>query len=767
MADALSRPSESPASGARCPTCGKGVDPLRAGSVAIIGGRFEYFCDAGCKVARFRRPASTLSPDEIETAAPPAVEVIGFPPPSNGTNGTNGAHHVPVTEARVSSPEIVRSAPLVLPSMDAAPITERSRELARRPAAEDDVVSPTARSRASTREAVSGVAYAVGIGAAALVPALGLIESLAAAARAPLVCVAALALAVRAVVAPRDPSEPHPALALIAAFGTAGAALLATAEHDRRAPGLLVLAAVAIASVLIVDFAVDRARRPTVAARERVARALETKVRVLYGDEPVAVAARDVKPGEQVIVEAGEVVGVDAIVVAGTATVTPWLDAPIDTTKRDGDAIVAGARVVEGRLRLTTTWSGLDRAWAKLTLAPGSRIDVAAPYARATRLTIERGAPLVAALAGVAAFANGASRPEIGAAACAAALAVGGKGVAAIVALHHARAQARALGAGIVFKDARSFDRASDADCAVLCARGTVLMGEPEIVAIEALGSGSVGRVLSLAAGAETASTHPFASAILRAARARGERPDNVRNAAAHAGLGVTALASTGERLIVGSRALMLHEKVSVAAADARVTELEAQGRSVLLVASADRLVGLIALQDGLRAGARAAVQRLHDHGLEPVLLSGEARETCQSIAHAIDIEHVCPEILPADRGANVRKLADGGRVVAVVGHPATDDGALGAADVAIAMGAAGSTPGEWAVALASDDVRDAAQALGIARSASDKSRAAIALGVAPSALALIGIAFGAPLVVAPIAAVVGLIAALSYGRDA
>src|SRR5205823_5849831 len=115
-----------------------------------------------------------------------------------------------------------------------------------------------------------------------------------------------------------------------------------------------------------------------------------------------------------------------------------------------------------------------------------------------------------------------------------------------------------------------------------------------------------VGRVLSLAAGAEQASTHPFASAILRAARTRGERPDNVRNAVVHAGLGVTALAASGDRLVVGSRALMMQEKISVALADARVTDLEAQGRSVLLVSIAEKVVGLIALQDGMRAGARA-----------------------------------------------------------------------------------------------------------------------------------------------------------------
>src|ERR1019366_5948198 len=202
--------------------------------------------------------------------------------------------------------------------------------------------------------------------------------------------------------------------------------------------------------------------------------------------------------------------------------------------------------------------------------------------------------------------------------------AFGAKAVVSLVALNFARAQLEALSRGITYKGAPALARAAAASVAVLSARGTVLLGEPEIVAIEPIGSGDVGRVLSLAAGAETASTHPFAAAILRAARTRSARPDHVRNATVHAGLGVTALASTGERLVVGGRAIMLAEKIGVAVADGRVTELEALGRSVLLVALGDRLVGLIALQDGLRAGARAAVQRLLDARIEPVLMSGE-----------------------------------------------------------------------------------------------------------------------------------------------
>jgi len=194
----------------------------------------------------------------------------------------------------------------------------------------------------------------------------------------------------------------------------------------------------------------------------------------------------------------------------------------------------------------------------------------------------------------------------------------------------------------------------------------------------------------------------------------------------------------------------MLAEKIGVAAVDGRVTELEGQGRSVLLVALGDRLVGLISLQDGLRAGARAAVQRLLDARIEPVLLSGEARDTCETIGRALDIEHVRPAVLPADRGPEVRALGEGGSVVAVIGHPVSDDAALGAADVAVAMGAAGSTPGEWAVALASDDVRDAAMALAIPHATRARVRVAIALGATPGLVALLAVGFGvAPLAIA------------------
>ena len=171
------------------------------------------------------------------------------------------------------------------------------------------------------------------------------------------------------------------------------------------------------------------------------------------------------------------------------------------------------------------------------------------------------------------------------------------------------RAHLEALEGGITLPNAGAFERAGAVNVAVLRARGTVLLGEPEIVTIEPVAGLQSERVLALAPGAETGSTHPFAAAVMRAARMRGVAADAVRNATVHAGLGVTAVASTGERLVVGGRGMMLEQKIGVAVTDTHAAELEAQGRSVLYVALGDRLLGLVALQDGLRAGARAAVR--------------------------------------------------------------------------------------------------------------------------------------------------------------
>jgi cation transport ATPase len=699
--------------------------------VAILEGRFEYFCGSECKRSYLRAAGSTHDED-LATAEPPAVALA-----------------IEAAPAHVPDPVPIPSPPL-----------------------ERLGLSP--RERAQAALDVGGISLGV------LAVAFGLLNG-AELARIALACAACLAFAARTWRVERDAADPHPLMIVLPAALATCLAVWAQGVSDPHAMAIVDLAGIACAASIVVERLVAGLRERVAADRERVARYLDVPVRAVHDGEPIEVAVSEIRPGEPFVVLAGEVVGVDAIVSAGEARVVPWFGADIELTRREGDPIVAGARVISSRLLMTTTWSGRERAWVKLLSTPRWRVDVAAPTVRTLRRAVAWGAPVAGALAGLAAFAANASLVQVLGSLAAGVVATASRAAPALVALLYARAHLRALARGITYRDAQAFERAGRADIAVLSARGTVLLGDPEIVAVEVVGSpvrasdgappGSADAqeayVLGLAAGAETGSTHPFAIAILRAARARGVAPDHVRNTNTLSGLGVTAIASSGERLVVGGRAIMLSQKIGGAVAEARVSKLQAQGRSVLLVALGDRIVGLIALQDGLRPGARAAVQKLLDAGIEPVLLSGESRETCEALGRALDIDHVRPEVPPGDRRAEVLALGEGGSIVSVVGRPTDDDQALGAADVAVAMGAAGATPGEWAVALATDDVSHAADALAIPRQAHGQVKIASALALVPGIFALLAIAFGvAPLALGPVASLLGALAAALYLRS-
>jgi Cu+-exporting ATPase len=745
---------------ALCPGCGRHVDRLRAGHVAILGGEFRYFCDHACKLAHLGSIDTTFPTDV--TAEPPRVALAPIEPSAIAPKATTPIIELAAPSPRFGTERVIASD--AAGAEDIAPSSGMPRKIVE--AAPIEPVRPS-QTKPKTRKVERAIVLArfSGIVLGLLAPLFGPLATHSLAPRVFIATCASIALIVRFRGGARDTTEP-PRWSTAAPMVLAAIAMIfAAITNDPRAPSFATLLGLVVAATLLVDalFASDRA--DVARDRMKLMRALDVDARVVRNEESTSVPANMVKVGEHVVVAAGDVCGVDGVIARGEAEVVPWLDAPIDLAKKEGGAIVAGARVSNGTLRVATTWTGDERAFTKLINVPSQRLESTVPFARHASLALTRGAPMIAAVLAIATYSKRGGIADLVATASAILVASAMGGAISAIGIHYARAHLAALGHGIIYKDGAAFDRASHVDIAVLCARGTLLMGEPEIVLVEPLASGressagvlSVEQILSYAAGAESASAHPFASAIHRAAEVRGQRAENVRSATLHAGLGVSALAASGERLLVGSRAFLLQEHVSVAVADTRVSELEALGRSVLFLALGERVVGLIALQDGLRGGARGAVRRLHDARIEPILLSGEARETCETIGRALEIEHLRPEVLPSSRGAEVRALGEGGHVTAVIGHPANDDGALGAADVSVAMCAAGRTPGEWSIALASDDVRDAALSLSLPRETRDRARFAIVAGMFLPVTAVLAILFGvAPLFIAPVSAVVG-----------
>jgi cation transport ATPase len=540
-----------------------------------------------------------------------------------------------------------------------------------------------------------------------------------------------------------------------------GACLLSLAGAP--APTSRLVAGVAAVVVLVSVLGAELLERRLGALRARSARlddVLSLSGRRVHSGSITEVALGELHPGEEIVVEPGERCPADATIVAGVATVEPWLDSDRRSTQQEGDRLLAGALVVDGALRAIVRWSAHDRAWARLTRDPRRRADRNTQSARLAQRVCTQGAALAALIGGAIGFATNQTPAAVLGFAAAGLAAFANVGLRELIAATIAAGVHRLLARGVSFLSPEAFDQAGQVSSVVFCARGSVLGERLSVSLVEPVGKLDEPEVLRLTAGAARALPRAEGAAVARAAQAHGIQPDRVRSPVQHEGLGVTAVASTGQALMVGSRVLALRQHVSVASRESRLNELEGIGQSVLLTALDGRLVGLVALEEGLTPGARGAVQSLLDIGVEPVLLSTGSQTTSLSIAGSLGVQHVRSEVPPSEQGRELKRLQDSGSLVAAVGRSPGDEPALAQADLSIALGGSG-TGERWDVDVASGRVEDAAHAVCVAREIRRRStRALLSVGV-PAGAALLLTLFGLPPWVSPLVAACGFGASL------
>jgi Cu+-exporting ATPase len=193
------------------------------------------------------------------------------------------------------------------------------------------------------------------------------------------------------------------------------------------------------------------------------------------------------------------------------------------------------------------------------------------------------------------------------------------------------------------------------------------------------------GEVLRIATTVEQGSEHPLARAIREHATRAGISPTQLSSFEATPGQGVTAEVD-GKRAALGTARFLAQLGIEVD--EEAATRLEAQGKTVVAVASDQRAIGLIAIADRLRPTSRAAVRKLRDLGIEVVMLTGDNRATAQAIASEAGITRFEAEMLPADKAAWIQRAVREGRRVGMVGDGVNDAPALAAASVSFAIGA-------------------------------------------------------------------------------
>lgn len=684
-----------------CAGCRADVDVLRAPQVAVIDERYRFYCSRTCREGD--RPASqreTVDEDFLASGRPSVVEVaamLGLPRASLSEV---------VLQSKRDDDSAVEAVPEVEELADPTPPTIAVVAAAAAAMAAATNVSPKVQAAVVTLAALAslGVAGREALRARREPGAFGWIVGWAGG-------VVALTGALRFGVIAGIGSLRD--AAVLAAIGPLVGWLLRARRALGRAQGLALRAAV-----------------PDVA-----------EVLVREGEECERVAVEKVKAGAEVLVREAAAVPVDGVVLRGVAEVKPWPGAEQTRRRAEGDAVLAGARVVSGELWVRATRSGDDAAWARVArMMSGHR-----ERPKTLRVARKLGwyAPVVltglAVLTGVLVWGLFGG-DGVRAAACVLALAPCVM-VGAVVEAPFAEGLVAAAQRGIVFKDAASVEALATVSTMALCLRGTVTEGRLELTEVVSLGARDESELLATAATMEAAAgTDPIAMALTDAAVKRGLKLESVRRLVVVPGQGITAVSSAGEMVVLGSRRLLLAEGVSVAPGEDVARAIEGAGRTVLMLAVEGRLEAVLGLDDEVREEARSAVQRMMDAGYDVAIVGGVSRGTVEAIGEMLDVTNIRPEVLPGELPEVVRTLSEVGHGVAVVGRPESDGAALAAGDVAISMEAAGGTGLETAVALATDDLRTVAEALVLAREARERAMGVMAVGLGGAGLGVFAV---------------------------
>ena len=273
----------------------------------------------------------------------------------------------------------------------------------------------------------------------------------------------------------------------------------------------------------------------------------------------------------------------------------------------------------------------------------------------------------------------------------------------------------RGATAGVLIKNAEALEVLEKVDTLVVDKTGTLTEGKPRLASLTALEGGS-DEILRLAASLERGSEHPLAGAIVAAAEQKGLKLTETRDFRSLTGKGVVGVIEA-KRVALGNRRLLEELQVGGGEFDARSEELRKDGQTVMALV-VDRIVaGIIGVADPVKSSTPEAIRLLHEDGVRIVMLTGDNRATAEAVAKKLGIDEIQAEVLPEQKGAIVKRLQSGGRVVAMAGDGVNDAPALAQAQVGIAMGTGTDVAMESAgVTLVKGDLRGIAKARRLSR---------------------------------------------------
>jgi Cd2+/Zn2+-exporting ATPase len=460
---------------------------------------------------------------------------------------------------------------------------------------------------------------------------------------------------------------------------------------------------------VLESYAVDKAR----GAIRSLVELIPKRALVRKDGNEVMTSTEDIVIGDTVIVRPGERIPVDGTVCHGTSYVdqAAVTGEPIPVGKIIGDEVFAGTINQNGSIEITV---GKPASETML-----SKIICSVEEAQAERTTYQRFSDSFAQYYTPAMFVLGvviATVPPVFfggdwhtfvlrglvvfvvSCSCGLALSV----PTAVVA-----AMANAARNGTVFKGGAYLEAVNKVKVMAFDKTGTLTIGRPEVSEILPFNGVTEKELLEIASSIESRSGHPLADAIVRKAKEAqaftGQPAEDFQEVT---GLGISA-AVNGKEYYIGNQRLQDGNGVTMVPFQDAIDELESSGKTVVSVSSGGSLIGLIAIADGIRPGAKEALDGLKQAGIRTVMLTGDNDRSAKAIAMQVGADEYHGQLLPIDKVEMVKRLKERYGATAMVGDGINDAPAMAASDVGIAMGAAGTDIAVEAgdVVLMSDDL--------------------------------------------------------------
>lgn len=419
--------------------------------------------------------------------------------------------------------------------------------------------------------------------------------------------------------------------------------------------------------------------------------------------------------GDIMIVRPGDRIAMDGVIVGGQSSVNqaPITGESVPVTKKQGDEIFAGTLNGHGALEVSVTKLVQDTTLARIIrLVESAQAERAPSQAFVDRfaavytpvvLTLAVAIALLPPLAWGYQWAEWIYRAlALLVVACPCAMVVSTP-VAIVSAIAAAARQ------GVLIKGGLYLEAAGTLQAIAFDKTGTLTRGEPVVTDVIATGDWQQAELLGKAADMEARSEHPLAAAIVRAAEKQGHVVTPAEDFLAIAGRG--GQATVGEELLyIGNSQLFDERGADLSLAAEEINRLQQVGKTVMIVGTAEAVMGLIAVADTVRPDSAATIIALKKAGIQHVImLTGDTQKTARAIAEQVGVDEFKADLLPEDKLDAIRELRSRYGQVAMVGDGINDAPALALSTIGIAMGGAGSATALEAadIVLMADDLKN------------------------------------------------------------